>query len=568
VVSTLATDAPPARAPRRHVAGALGLLAAVLVALIPLLGGDALFSADEGAAVAQARLLQEERGWVLPHPLPELDPSGRTFPLENASLVTGPDGAPGGAPFAKHPAYAVLLAPFDRAAGLLGMTFTSVLGTVLAAGVAGLLTWRLAPSLAPIAVLATGLATPLFVDSWLVIAHTLGAALVGAAVLSVLRADERRSGAPLLGAVAAMAGAVLLRNEALLFGVALGLTAVLLGWRARRRPLVWGGLAAFGGAVAGYLLDGVLSAAVAGDAEASFRAGVSGSGFLAGRVLGAVVTLVLPSYGGLGVPDLLLVVCLGALLGLVAVIRLRPQDEEGIQLLAAVAALAAVARAVIAPEVVPGLLVAAPVLTAGLAALRGRQLQDTTSRLLAGTAALYVGAVLATQYSTGGSGEWGGRYFALVLPVVVPLALVAGRDLLGRLRPAVGRRVLAAVAAVALALAVAGGRALVTTEARTDELVAAVEDAASQLDDPVVVATAGAAPRFAWTDVLDGGDWLLVELEDTADWLDRLDAAGRDVVLATPDLDEVPRLETGYEAVGEHPVGHGSAWTAVALSTG
>src|SRR4029450_12481256 len=99
----------------------------------------------------------------------------------------------------------------DRGFGLGGMVLASVVGTVAAAAVAGLLARRVVPELAALAVWATGLATPLFFDSWLVIAHTLGAALVGAAVLSVVRAREGRGGPALLPVAAASNGPLLRR---------------------------------------------------------------------------------------------------------------------------------------------------------------------------------------------------------------------------------------------------------------------------------------------------------------------------------------------------------------------
>ncbi len=556
---------PVATDPRRRLALHVAGLGALLLLLVPLLGRDGLFSADEGAALAQARLLSQERGWVLDHPMPALDPTGTTFPIEKSSIVVPEDGRPGAAPFAKHPAYALLLAPFDDLAGVLGMTLTSVFGTVAAAAVAGLLTRRLAPGLDIVAVWATGLATPLFVDSWLVIAHTLGAALVATATLAVVRADEGRGGPALATVGLAMAGAVLLRNEALLFGVALFVAATVLGAGCRRRPLVLGGLAALVGSAGGYVLDGALSAAVAGSAETGFRAGVQGSGFLAGRVLGALLTLLTPSYGRLGLPDMLLVLSVGSLVGAVVVARRRPEDGAGIRLFAGVAVLTTLGRALLVPDVVPGLFIAAPALTAGLAAVGRRSLETTAARLLAGTSGLFFAAVVATQYASGGSGEWGGRYFALALPLLVPLAVVALGEVTSRLGPGARRPLVAALVVVALASALLGGRALRGVEDRTDAIVEGVEVAAAGLQAPVVVATAGAAPRFAWAEVVAGDEWLLVPIEDLDGRLTELRTAGRDVVLTTPEPEEARRATTGYTTLSDERIAFGSTWTVIGL---
>lgn len=564
---TRARPVPPEGRPGRsgrlgaHVAG----LALVLVALTPVLGRDLLFSADEGAAVAQARLLGEERGWALAHPLPALDPVGQAFPLENATPVEQPSGRPASAPFAKHPAYAVLLAPFDARGGVLAMTLTSVFGTVLAAAVAGALVRRALPGWGGVAVWATGLATPLFVDSWLVIAHTLGAALAALATLSVLRAHEHRGPPAVAAAGVAMAGAVLLRNEALLFGIALALAALALAGLRRRAATAIAGLAVLAGAVGAHLLDRVLSTAVAGTADAPFTAGVAHAGFVAGRISGAVVTLVLPSYGSLGLPDALLVLTAGALVGAVVVARLRPDDVDGIRLLAALAVVAAVVRAVLSPEVAPGLLVAAPALTAGLAAIGRSTFRRDDLRLLGVTVSLFAGAVLATQYASGGTGEWGGRYFALALPLLVPLVVVALHDLLAGLSVPARRPLVGALVVVAVALAVVGGRSLRAVEDRSGRLVETIAVTARTLEDPVVVATAGAAARFAWADVLAGGDWLLVGTAELPTWLAALDEAGRDVVLATPDLEAARPALAGWASGPERRPDGGSPWSVVAL---
>ncbi|HEX2119923.1 MAG TPA: hypothetical protein VHF91_12110, partial [Acidimicrobiales bacterium] len=119
---------------------ALGL---VLLALVPVIGTGTSFSADEGAAIVQARSLARGDGWVVEHPLPEADPENVHYPLELSTR--GPEGT---APFAKHPLYALLLAGADRLAGVTGMVLLSVLGTVAAAGLAGLLAGRIDTGLA------------------------------------------------------------------------------------------------------------------------------------------------------------------------------------------------------------------------------------------------------------------------------------------------------------------------------------------------------------------------------------------------------------------------------------
>ena len=76
----------------------------------------------------------------------------------------------------------------------------------------------------------------------------------------------------------------------------------------------------------------------------------------------------------------------------------------------------------------------------GLAVGRGSGMREGAGRVLVAVAAIAAVGTLATQYREGGSAEWGGRYFAVLLPLVVPVAvagLAAARD---RLDPAVARQ--------------------------------------------------------------------------------------------------------------------------------
>jgi hypothetical protein len=203
---------------RFHVAA----LAVVLVALVPLVGPSVSFSADEGAAIVQARHLARGDGWTVDHPVPEADPAGRNYPLELSAR--GPDGRT--APFAKHPLYAVLLAVAAKLGGVTAMVLLSVAGTLAAAALACALAGRMGPGLARPALWATGLGSPLLFDGYLVIAHTLGAALCAGAALFAVRAleDGRRTVPSTAGVVACVVAAVLLRTEAALFALALAAT--------------------------------------------------------------------------------------------------------------------------------------------------------------------------------------------------------------------------------------------------------------------------------------------------------------------------------------------------------
>ena len=204
------------------------MLAVVLVALLPIIGTTGQFSADEGAAIAQARQLARGDGWTVPDSFPQADPDGSAFPFELSNR-----GGNEYAPFAKHPVYPALLAPAERVLGNAGMLLLSIAGTVAAAVVAALLARRLDPKLAVLALWVTGVASPLFFDSYTVVAHSIGAALAGLAVLCAQRATGRRAGVWSAIVAGVIAMGTMMRTEMLFFAIGLSIALVVLNSRSR-----------------------------------------------------------------------------------------------------------------------------------------------------------------------------------------------------------------------------------------------------------------------------------------------------------------------------------------------
>lgn len=514
-------------------------LAAILLLLVPVVGTSQSFIADEGAAVIQARSLAAGSGWIVEHPLPEVDPDGRWYPVVHAE-----SGENGFAPLGKHPLYPWLAAAASRLGGVTGMVLLSLLGTVAAAGLAAALARRIDPALAQPALWTVGLASPLLFDGYLVMAHTLGAALAAAAVLAAVVAVQNRRPAIALLVAPPVAGAVLLRNEALLFAASLILVAGVLALRrAHRAPAVIVGGATFVGAVGARLLDRMWVAEVTGGAVSVSSMGVPATedSFVQGRVDGFLMTWLTPGYGGSALAGLALLVMLGAVGWCALRVRSQP-GARGVVAGAWVAAGAAVVALMVAPgNVVPGLLVAFPVATAGLLVLRRRHIGDAGTALLAATAALFAVAVLATQYAIGGSGEWGGRYFALMIPVAVPVILAALRAEGRRLAPAVRRGVAGALVVCSASLAVMAVGALRADHregAREEDRIVAAGRATGD-ERPVVVSTWIAGARLAWA-TFDDHRWLYVPEDDVATAVGRLRAAGVDrFVFITTDLPAV-----------------------------
>jgi hypothetical protein len=535
--STVA-DAPLPRRPRFGLGLHAAALALVLVAVLPVVGTHGLFSADEGAVLAQVRLLREHHSWTQAHPFPEADPTGDAFPLDLSSR-SGDQYAP----FAKHPVYPALLTAIDRAGGRAAMFLTSVLGTVLAALLAALLARRLGDGLARPTLWLVGLASPLVFDGYLLIGHSLGAAASAGFVLLILVARDRRGWAPLAGALACLVVGGLLRNEVQLLAVAAAIVLAVEAVRRRDRFAgVLAGAVVLTGAVT-FAVDAKLTAAALGGAPQAFAIGSQSGNLVTDRLFAAALTLLVPSYGKFGVGDVLAVLAAAVALFGAFIARTRPEDSEGITVVFCTAAVASVARLFFPAGAVPGLVVAFPLLAVGLVSLRRTDVRGDAARL-AGIAGLFAAAVLATQYRSGGSGEWGARYLAAGLPVVVPLVALGLRRIPSALaaEPSRRRAVVVALVALAVAPAVLAVATLRSSHRETVALVAAIDRAANTTDPgdgglPVVLTTAKATARFAYP-ILDDGRWLTVPADDLGAYADRVSTlVPGSVVFVTRDLE-------------------------------
>ncbi|MEN3315164.1 MAG: hypothetical protein V7605_1398 [Acidimicrobiaceae bacterium] len=559
-------DAPPTSPLARLWAARLwahaAALAVVLLALIPVLGGTgASFSADEGAALVQARHLARGQGWVVDHPLPQVDPGQKAYPLELSSR-----GDKGTAPFVKHPLYALLLAGADRIGGTTAMVLLSLAGTVTAAALAAALAIRLRPTLARPSLWVVGLATPLLFDGYLVIAHTLGAAFAAGAALLALRAAEGRGPRWLAaaGAAGCLAVAVLLRNEAVFWALGLGVVTAALAISRRSRVLAVLAFGAVAVAVAAHVGEQAWIGGILGGHVVALGGGVE-TGLGLAKIHAFVLTWLRPGYGDAPRAELALSVMSGVLVVGALAVRRHPGDRRAISLLGGVAAVSALVALLVAPaNLVPGLLVACPVLAAGLCLLRRSTIETLAARFALGTCAAFAVMVAATQYSTGGSGEWGGRYFALGLPLVIPVVLLALADAGARLDRPTRQVAAGALAVCAAATAVMGVTSLGETHRFTARLMATADRAGRTVSPggrPVMLATTGAIPRLAWA-TFDRQRWLLSEPDDLGGLRGRLvDAGVTEVVLVSNDLQrDLDRMGPGVRVVSTDAPGNRHGW--------
>ncbi len=190
----------------------------------------------------------------------------------------------------------------------------------------------------------------------------------------------------------------------------------------------------------------------------------------------------------------------------------------------------------------------------------GRTLATPAATLAGATFAVFAVAVIATQYRTGGTGEWGGRYFAVGLPALVPVVLLALRQR-GRTLAPVARRAGAAslaVCSVALStMAVASHRQANRDSAR---LASWVLDASAPAGErSVVVSTDVVLPRLAWP-AFDDRRWLVSAPSQLRGLIGDLRSAGIDrFSLVTSDPAGIRPLLGGASVLGvdSRPAGQG-----------
>ena len=535
------------------------VLGIVLVAMIPIIGTQSFFSADEGAAVAQAQLLSNGEGWTQGHPFPAADPSGNAYPIELSQRH-----GDAYAPFVKHPLYALMLAGADKAGGRAAMVLLSVLGTWVAAIAVALLTRRISPDvrLDVLALWLTGLVSPLFFDGYVLIAHTLGAACVAIAALWFVRMLDRGvswGGAAIVGL--AVGATVLLRTEGVLIGLGLGVAGLVVTVRRRKWSVVVLGVVPVVSAGFAAVVEREWISVIMGGAATDTDpvGGVSRGGVL-DHLHGFLITVLLPSYRA----DSAAVLTLGAavlIVGAGVVMVRKPDDRQGPIVLLAAAVLAGVLRLFFAADPVSGLLIAFPVLLLAAVVAPWRELRadDRVVALLvaAGTFAMLV---TATQYSEGGAGEWGGRYFAIGLPLIIPVIAIALARITDLVDPGSRRTVAVLLIVSLLAFPVLGVRTLRSYHQFGDRLVAGVVSAANRTPagdggPPVVISSDGTTARFA-LDHLDEERFLTVAVDDVGAYATRLRGLGVDALTFVThhreDLERLPgyRVENVSEPVG------------------
>jgi len=499
-----------------HAAGAL----VVLIAVVAMLHGPTPVISDDGSVLAQAQLLSEGRtGTDLP--IPAADPSGEFPPLENSTVVDGR-----AYPYVKHLALPAAVAATTAVFGDVGGVLFSAVSVWLAALAAASLAWRLDRRLAPSTLWATALLTPLIFDANLVVSTGTASAALGFLVLAVV-AFRDRPGWMRIAVLVPLAFMVpAWRTEGIFAIAAVAMLATLEPIVVATRSRSWGRMtvvAASAGIVvglagiAGYLVD--LTAAGRAMSGTATKIVPSAANYdpIAGRISSVWGSLLRPGHE-VATSASMLVAVVAALVFIGAVASRRGGPTRVV--IGATIAAAAVALVWLAqpPGLVTGLLPAVPLLFAGLLLLGRADLRRPVVGAALAVCAVTAVGVVATSYSAGGGAEWGGRYFHILVPLLVPASLLGLRTARDRLPGS--DRIVATIAVVVVAVVPSmvalravhdlhGGSAR-TVEVVLGQIMEARRDMGSLPGGPagdggdiVVVSARPTFGRFAW-DHLDG----------------------------------------------------------------
>jgi hypothetical protein len=325
-------------------------------------------------------------------------------------------------------------------------------------------------------------------------------------------------------------------------GIAIALTAVVAavaGWPGVTRV---GAAAAGAGALIAvasvHFGETILLRRHVGAASSGTLASSAGTGgtVLHHRLNGLLSSWFTPGYHPNDLARLALLVSLAGVTG-AAVLARRRRRPDLVAFLLGVAVVAAGASLVVdKPEPISGLMIVFPAGWFALLAARRVDFPSTSSRLLGLTVALFSLGVLATQHANGGGIEWGGRYFAIALPLAAPMVatIIANRSReIGR-----GRILVAPLAAMSVVFALLAWIALDhghVVNRRAITTLATEAKMAGGSPTPVIVTPVQFAPQIDWPHYFDYR-WLVPQPGAIGDDTGRLTSSGVDAfVLLTSD---------------------------------
>lgn len=426
---------------------ALGLLV-VLFGLVALSDNGRVAVPDDGVYAAQVEL-RTEGTWSMLRPAAELDDGGY-----NSAIVPGVVYRDRQIPYPRHPLFTMALIPFFRAAGFGGMLAFSATGVWIAGVSAGLIARRLDGRYGVPALLLTGLGSPLIFDSLLVSGLGVAAGMSGLVALGLAQCIEDRRWWPIAYVAPAAILLVNIRSEGLILMTAIVLVTATLSVRfrpleVRLHSLVLS-LCLGTTTVIAFLVDALWTrhvSSVAGAVQAGLLRQVTPQ---RDPVQLAWISLLRPWYGSALNAQPSLVFAVAATL--VAALSLKVAPSKWL-LPVVLLVLSAGCVLVVVPSgsgLITGLFAATPVLGAGLILLHRADLhRSLVARHLLVSLLTGIGVTVAA-YGIGGAAEWGGRFYHVLIPLLVPAAVLGihnGLSLLPR-----RQAIIAAVSVVILTL--------------------------------------------------------------------------------------------------------------------
>ncbi len=315
------------------------------------------------------------------------------------------------------------------------------------------------------------------------------------------------------------------------------------------------GLAMGGSALLARAIDARLVGRIVGTPVGStgaFEVRQRGGG-LSERWDGFVATWLRPGVAGDRGASVLVVLAAAVLVVMAAVALRRSRPDVAVVAAVVGAGLLASRALVLAAGPIPALLVAFPILGFSLVAMAAKDWTfGRRALLLAGGLALSWLGVLATQYAEGGVAEWGGRYFAVGLPIAAPIVVAASARLIDRAPAPQSDWLRWALAFCLAALSVAAVRELRRGHDTTARALDRISELAAEAGpDPVIVTDAPAIPRLDWAR-FDERRWLLVDPASDPGLPERLAAEGVDRwLIVSSDVEGALDAFDGVTVVGE-----------------
>jgi hypothetical protein len=176
------------------------------------------------------------------------------------------------------------------------------------------------------------------------------------------------------------------------------------------------------------------------------------------------------------------------------------------------------------------------------------------TRLPTAIVVLFALGVLALQHPVGGFLEWGGRYFALALPLAVPLVLHVLYRRRAQLDTTARRVVVAGLAVVTAATSFMAVASLRGYHQRFGALVDDVQ-ASTHGREPVILTSEALVARLAWKSYRDQR-WLTA-LDSLEPYAPRLRVSGVDRLTLVTSADrrdeDLARLAPLYVPIREYP---------------